>query len=419
MAIGLVAGLAFGILASATGSPTLLAMAEGVRPLGTVFVNAIRMVVIPLVMATVFVGVARLGDIRKVGRMGLLSMGFFAATSIPAILIGMGMMKLALGFAPAMTPLVAVDQARPELPSLVDFLVRLVPSNPFEAATNGALLPLIVFTVLFAAAASTLDVDVRQRLVDFADAVSEALIKLVHWILWTGPLGVFGLAAPVTAQTGWAMLGNLAAFIVAVIVGLGVFIAAIYLPAVKGFGGVGPLRFLKGSLGSATVGFTTTSSVAALPVLMQEGHDNFQLSESVANFVLSLGAAINRAGSALFQGAAVVFVAALYDVPIASGAVVGVILAVFFAAMTVAPVPSASIMTLAPALDAVGAPLAGLAVLLGVDRIPDMFRSATNVLGHLAAAISVDGLMGHRPGDEETAPNEHTKVSASKVSTST
>ncbi len=402
MAIGLVAGLALGMIAAATGSPLLLAIAEGVAPLGTAFVNAIRMVVIPLVMATVFVGVARLGDIRKVGRMGFLTFAFIAGTTFPAILIGMGMMKVALRFAPPMAPLEAVSQARPELPSMIDFLLRLIPSNPFAAATEGALLPLIVFTVLFAAASSTIGERHRQILVDFADGVSDALIKLVHWVLWTGPIGVFGLAAPVTARTGWAMLANLATFVVTVIIGLTVFMLVVYLPAVKFFGGVGPLKFLRGSIGTATVGFTTTSSVATLPVLLQESQDNIGVSEPVANFVISLGAAINRAGSALFQGAAVVFIASIYGTPIPSGAVLAAVVAVFFAAITVAPVPSASIMTLAPALDAVGAPLSGLAVLLGIDRIPDMFRTVVNVLGHMAAAISVDGLMGHRPGDGPT-----------------
>lgn len=402
MTIGLVAGLALGIIAAATGSPLLLAIAEGVAPLGTAFVNGIRMVVIPLVMATVFVGVARLGDIRKVGRMGFLAFAFIAGTTIPAILIGMGAMKLALGFAPAMAPLEAVEQARPELPSMVDFFLRLIPSNPFAAATEGALLPLIVFTVLFAAAASTIDARHREMLVDFADGVSAALIKLVYWVLWTGPIGVFGLAAPVTARTGWAMLANLATFVITVIIALAIFMLVVYLPVVKVLGGVGPMRFLRGSIGTATVGFTTTSSVATLPVLLQESQE-LGVSEPVANFVISLGAAINRAGSALFQGAAVVFIASIYDTPIAAGAVMAAVVAVFFAAITVAPVPSASIMTLAPALDAVGAPLAGLAVLLGVDRIPDMFRTVVNVLGHMAAAVSVDGLMGNRSPAAATA----------------
>ena len=145
LALGLVAGLAFGLIAAATGIPLLLDFATGVRPLGTAFVNAIQMVVIPLVVAVIFVGVARLGDPRKVGKLGGLSILFFWVTTIPAILIGMGAMALAIPFAPEVAVPLVEAQTSPELPGLVDFLLSLIPRNPFEAATRGALLPLIVF----------------------------------------------------------------------------------------------------------------------------------------------------------------------------------------------------------------------------------------------------------------------------------
>jgi Na+/H+-dicarboxylate symporter len=389
MGVGLVAGLAFGLLAALTGSPLLLAIAEGVRPLGTAFVNAIQMVVIPLVMSVVFVGVARLGDLKKVGRTGGLAIGFFWLTTIPAILIGMGLMKIGLGFSPDVAPPTAIDQARPELPGIVDFLLRLIPRNPFEAATEGALLPLIVFTILLAAAAGTLDEDKRESLVGVADALSAALIKLVHWILLTGIVGIFALVAPVTATTGWDMLQSLAVFVVTVIIGLFVFVTVVYLPAVAVLGKTNPIHFLRSTAGTQIVGFTTTSSVATLPVMLEEADANLHVDPSVANLVLPLGASLNRAGSALFQGAAVIFVAFLYDVPVPTVALGGAVLATFFASITVAPVPSASIMTLAPALDSVGAPLAGLGVLLGIDRIPDMFRSAVNMIGHMAGTVVV------------------------------
>jgi Na+/H+-dicarboxylate symporter len=389
MGVGLVAGLAFGLLAAMTGSPVLLAIAEGVRPLGTAFVNAIQMVVIPLVMSVVFVGVARLGDLKKVGRTGGLAIGFFWLTTIPAILLGMGLMKVGLRFAPDVTPPTTIDQVSPELPGIVDFLLRLIPRNPFEAAADGALLPLIVFTILLAAAAGTLDEDKRERLVGLADALSAALIKLVHWILLTGIVGIFGLVAPVTATTGWEVLQSLAVFVLTVIVGLFVFVSGVYLPAVAVLGRMNPIHFLRSTAGTQIVGFTTTSSVATLPVMLDEADAKLRVDPSVAHLVLPLGASLNRAGSALFQGAAVIFVAFLYGVPVPTVALGGAVLATFFASITVAPVPSASIMTLAPALDSVGAPLAGLGVLLGIDRIPDMFRSAVNMIGHMAGTVVV------------------------------
>ena len=389
MALGLVLGLAFGLVAAASGSPTLIGIAEGLRPLGTLFVRAIQMVVIPLVMAVVFMGVAGIGDLRKVGRLGGATLLFIALTTLPAVLIGMGLMRVSLGFAPAVVPPEVPETTPPEIPGLVDFFLRLIPSNPFEAASSGALLPLIVFTLLFAAAATTLPAEQRDGLVRFAEAVTGALVRLVYWVLWIGPIGVFGLMAPVAASAGWAMLGSLLVFVLTVIVGLVLFIAAVYLPLAWFLGGVSPLRLLRGSAGTLTVGFTTTSSVATLPVMLEEA-EGLGVSTRVRNLVLPLAASLNRAGSGLFQGAAVVFLASLYDVSVPGGAWAAAVVATFFAASTVAPVPSASIMTLAPALDTVGAPLAGLGVLLGVDRIPDMFRSATNMLGHMTAAAVVD-----------------------------
>ena len=394
--VGLVAGLALGVTAAATGSSTLLALAEGVAPLGTAFMRAIRMVVIPLVAVTVFVGVARLGDPRKLGRLGGLSLGFFWLTTIPAILIGMGLMRLALVFAPSVTVPPVGERTAPELPGIVDFLVHLIPSNPFEAAASGALLPLIVFTVLAAAAAGTLAEEKRDRLLGLGESLSDLLIRLVHWILWTAPVGVFALAAPVAARTGWAMLQSLGIFIAVVAVALFLFMGSVLLPAVRYLGGMRVGRFVRGTLGTYTLGFGTTSSAATLPMMLEEADEKLRLSPEVTSLVLPLGASLNRSGSALFQGASIVFLASLYDVAIPASAVAGAVLATFLVSLTVAPVPSASVVTLAPALDTVGVPLAGLGMLLGVDRIPDMFRTGTNVIADVAGAVVVDGLVGEQ-----------------------
>ena len=390
IAVGLLAGLACGLLAAATGSPVLTALAEGSAPLGTAFMNAIRMVVIPLVMAVVFTGVAKLGDPRKLGRLGVLTLGFFWATVIPAIVVGMGVMQLGLAFAPDVATPLAGTRDAPELPGLVDFLVSLIPSNPFEAASSGALLPLIVFTALFAAAAGTLEPEPRDRLVGLAEAAENALIRLVWWILWTAPVGVFGLSAPVTAQMGWALLESLAVFVVCVILGLTLYLGAVYLTLLRLVAGIGPVRFLEGTFGAASIAFSTTSTVAALPVTLEEARENLGVSPAVADLVLPLGASMYRGGSALFQGAAIIYLAHLYDVPIPAAAIGGAILATFLVSLTVAPVPSSGVVTLAPALDAVGVPLAGLGILLGIDRIPDMFRSTVNLLGQVTTAVLVD-----------------------------
>lgn len=393
IAAGLALGLITGLLA-ASGFDLFMVIALGSAPFGTAFMNAIRMVVIPLVMAVIFSGVANLGDPRKLGRLGGTTLGFFWATIPPAIVIGMGTMFLGLRFAPeVVVPAAAAGQA-PELPGLVDFLVNLIPSNPFAAASSGSLLPLIVFTALFAAAAGTLDEQPRQRLVGFAEAAGDALVKLVWWILWTAPIGIFGLAAPATAQLGWDLIQSLAVFVVSVVLALSIYVVVVYLPILRLVGGISPMKFLGGTFGATSVAFSTTSTAAALPVTLEEVHHNLGVSETVTDLVVPLGASMYRAGSALFQGAAIVFLAHLYDVPIPAAALGGAVLATFLVSLTVAPVPSSSVVTLAPALDAVGVPLAGLSILLGIDRIPDMFRTSVNLMGQMTTAVVVDEWVG-------------------------
>ena len=406
--VGLVLGLGLGIAASATGSPALLQAAEAVAPLGEVFLRAIQMVVIPLVAAVVFVGVARIGNLRRLGRMGGLAVGFFWITTLPAILIGMGVMSLALTFTTPVPPPTPVTELDTATPGVVAFLVNLVPRNPIQAAADGSLLSLFIFVVLLAAAATTLPEDKREALTSLAETLGDALIRLMTWILWTAPVGVFGLAAPVIAQTGMAMLQNLAVFIVAVVAGFFILKGVVLLPMVRVFGGMGPGRFMRGTVGTYTVGFTTTTSVGTLPMMLQEA-EKLGLSKSTFSLVLPLAASINRPGSALFQSTSLVFLAAMYGVPLDAGLVAAAVLAIFLASMTVAPVPSASIVTMAPALDVVGVPVAGLGILLGIDRVPDVFRSATNVIAHMAAATTVDRMTtrrwresgrprGHSPG---------------------
>ena len=400
-ALGLILGLVVGLVAAATDIGILDRFAEGVAPLGTLFINAIRMVVIPLVVTTIFVGVARLGTPKTVGKLGGSALGFFWGTTIPAIIIGMGFMKIALGFWPASVQAAATGDVPPEIPGLLDFFLRLIPPNPFAAASDGALLPLIVFSLLAAAAAGALAVDRRERLITLAEDISTMFVKLTDWILWTAPVGVFGLTAPVMARMGLGLLAGLAVFIATVIVGLFVFMALFYIPLVR-FVGKKPVgEFVRGVIGSYTIGFSTTSSVASLPVIFEDA-ENLDVSPPVASLVLSLGTAINRAGSALFQGAAVVFLAAISGVTISGSSLIAAGIVGFLVAMSVAPVPSASIVTLAPILEAAGVPLTGLGILLGIDRIPDMFRSATNTTGHVACAVVVEGLVG----GEVTAADE-------------
>jgi DAACS family dicarboxylate/amino acid:cation (Na+ or H+) symporter len=368
IALGLAGGLLFGLLAALTDSPTLIAAAEGVEPLGIAFINLLKMVVIPLVGTTLFVGVAGMGDLKRLTRMGAYTLLFFAVTTLVAVVLGMGTMRLMLPLASEAAAR-AVEATAPDaaaLPGPVEFLVGLIPANPFKAAADGALLPLIVFTMLFGAATGTLPFEDRKRLVGLATSVSAALIKLVP------------------------MLQSLGVFVMAVLVGLTVFIVCVYLPTVRLLGRMEPDTFLRACLGPQIIAFTTTSSAATIPAMLEAADEQLHLVREVSSFVIPLGASINRAGSALFQGCGVIFLAWLYGVQVPAAGLGVAVLATALVSITVASVPAASVLSLAPALGVVGIPLDGMGVLLGVDRIPDMARTATNVTGHMSAAVVMD-----------------------------
>src|SRR6266480_2517629 len=400
MALGLGAGLGLGLAAVLTRSPLLLAVTQGLQPLGTLFQNLLSMVVIPLVATALFAGIAGLGDLRRVGRLGVRTLGFFWGTTLAAILIGFVVAALLLA---AATDSGAVRHAAEQITTGARVIVELIPSNPVRAAVDGNLLPLIVFVTIFGVAAAALPDEKRHTLTDLADAATQALIRIVRWVLLLAPLGIFAIVAGAVAQFGVQLVEIMAVFIVTVIVGLAVLIAAVYVPVVALVARIDPSTYLRAIRASLVMAFSTTSSLATLPVMLEAAESDLRISRTVASFVLPLGASIGRTGSALFQAVAVLFMARLYGVPLGLGGTVQAGVAVFLASLTVASVPSASIVSLVPAFTATGLPLTGLQLLLGLDRIPDMFRTMTNVFGTLSAATVVDAV-------ESRNKEEHAKT---------
>ena len=409
MAIGLVAGLALGLAAAVTKSPLLVAVsAQWLRPVGTLFLNLLQMVVIPLVVTSLFLGVAGLGNVGRVGRLGIRTLGFFCGATLFAILIGFGVAALLLPLAPvtpdqqaALRQVAAADSgsvrhAAEQITTGARFIVDLIPANPVRAAVDGNLLPLIVFVTIFAAAAAALPDEKRHALTDLAEVATQALIRIVRWVLLLAPLGIFAIVASAVALFGVRLIEVMALFIATVIAGLAVLITVVYLPAVAVVARVDAWRYLRAIRASLLMAFSTTSSLATLPVMLDAAQRDLGISRPVASFVLPLGASIGRGGSALFQAVAVLFAARLYGVSLGLGSTFEAGAAVFLASLTVASVPSASIVSLVPAFTATGLPLAGLQLLLGLDRVPDMFRTMTNVFGTLTAATVVGALEGDK-----------------------
>jgi len=228
-----------------------------------------------------------------------------------------------------------------------------------------------------------------QWTIRIRDAGMGALIRIVHWVLLFAPIGICALVAPTVAQFGWSIVKAMALYVLAIVAGIAVFIGGVLLPAVMVAARVPPGRFLRASFASLMMGFSTTSSLASLPTMLAAAEQDLKVPRSVASLVLPLGASVNRPGSALFQAVAVCFVAQLYGVTLGVSGALQAGAAVFLASLAVASVPAASVVSLAPAFAATGLPIGGLALLLGLDRIPDMFRTMTNVAGHMSAAVTI------------------------------
>jgi proton glutamate symport protein len=407
MGVGLIAGLVLGLLAAGLanrGYPGLADVLRELRPVGSLFINLLSMVVIPLVATALFSGVAKLGDLRTVRRLVVRTLAFFWATAMAAIVLGFLVGSLLVPRS-AVTPeqqaaLRAasgadagfIQRAAENMPTGVQFLVQLVPANPFKAAADGNLLPVIVFVTICGIAAATLPVEKREPLTNIADAVTEVLIRVIHWVLMVAPIGIFALVASIVAQFGMNLLVAMLWFVLAVILGVLLFIAAVYLPSVALIARQSPVRFLRAAFPSMLMGFSTTSSMATLPTMLDAADTDLQIPRPVSGFVLPIAASLNRGGSAVFQAIAVVFIARLYGIPFGIGEMLAAGAAVFLASLTVASVPSAGVISLLPAFQSTGLPIAGLTILIGLDRLPDMFRTMTNVTGHLTSAVVVTAL---------------------------
>ncbi|HEV2150231.1 MAG TPA: cation:dicarboxylase symporter family transporter [Longimicrobiaceae bacterium] len=393
--LGLVAGLGIGAWIAAAGTPALREAALWVEPLGTLWTRAIQMTVVPLVVSLLFAGVAAGG--AGIGRIGARALVLFLVLLAAAA-------ALALALAPPLLGMVGIDPAaaaalrgatspvEAAVPTFAEWLVGLIPSNPVRAAADGAMLPLIFATLLFAAAARRAAPERRDLLVRVAEAVSDATLVLVRWILALAPLGVFALALPLAARLGIAALGAVAAYVGLTVAACVLVIAALYPLAALG-GRVRIGEFARAAAPAQAVAFSARSSLAALPPMI-EGARALRLPREIGSFFLPLSASVFRLGGAIALPAGVLFIARLYGVELAPAQLVTVGISSILLTFSVPGIPGGSILIMAPILLAVGLPVEGIGILLGVDTIPDMFRTTTNVTGHMAAAT----LLGRRRG---------------------
>lgn len=413
--IGLVAGLGLGVLVASSGSPALLRAAEAIEPLGTLFINAIRMTVIPLVVGSLVVGVASAPDARSIGRVGgravlLFVIVMVAAAAFTALLAPPLLARLPIDAdaatslrAAATTSAVAAQDGVQQIPTVAEWIVGLVPANPVRAAADGAMLPLIVFAVAFGLAAGRLTGEPRRAVLGFADGVAQAALTLVRWILLLAPVGVFALALPLAARLGIGVAGAVAGYVVLVSAGCVLFMAVILYPAAALFGGVSLVEFARAALPAQAVAFSARSSLAALPAMIEQSRDRLRLPGEITDFLLPLAAATFRAGAGIGVTGGVFFIARLYGVDLTTAQILTVVATVVLTSFSIPGVPAGSVIVMVPVLLAAGLPPEGIGMLLAIDTIPDMFRTTTNVTGDMTVA-AILGRNGRRAPAPDTVP---------------
>ena len=398
--LALTAGLVFGLLLSRTTATTVERAVAVVEPFGTLFVNAIRMTVIPLVVSLVIVGIAG-ADAAHIARLGgrafLITIGFLCLSGLVGALVGPLVLShlvidpsaVSVLRARAMSAFgaaAAADAAR-RAPNLAQWFTELIPANPVRSAADGAMLPLIIFAVIFGLALLSVAPETRDPVVRFFRGVAEAMLRVVRWVLVLAPLGVFALTLPLVARLGMVAIGALASYVILIAVATTLFVLLIVYPAAVILGRVPLERFARAVFPAQAVAFSSRTSLAALPALIEGAQRPLGMTAEAAGFLLPLASALFRVGAAIGLTVGAVFIGRLYATDLTSTQVATVAITAVLTSFSIPGIPGGSIVAMVPVLASVGLPIDGIGVLLGVDTIPDAFRTTANVTGQMAAAV--------------------------------
>jgi Na+/H+-dicarboxylate symporter len=398
--VGLVAGLAAGMAIAAAGRPALAMVGSAADVIGTLWINAILMTILPLVVSKLVVSIAGHDDGRTLGLAGwragalylvlLFVTAGLAAAVMPAVFAYLPIDRAASAALRASVP--AAGTAAAPVPA-AQWLAALVPSNAIRAAADGAIVPVLAFTVAFALGASRIRRDLREPLVGLFKAVDAAISVLLHWIVALSPFGVFALGLGLAMRVGGSIVTALAYYILVSSVTLIACTAALYLVVYAG-AGVSPRRFAQAAAPAQVVAFGTHSSMASLPAMLEGADQRLRLSQTATGFVLPLSLAVFKYSGPAWFVVVTFFVGRLYDVAIDPSRMVAVVLAAVVTSFAIGGVPSGAAVVAAPVLAAAGLPVEAMGVLLAVDPIPNAFRTVANVTGMLAVTVLADGRRG-------------------------
>jgi proton glutamate symport protein len=392
------AAFAAGVAISLSGSGRLLSAADSIAPIGTLWVNAIRMTVIPLVVSLLITGVASANDVKAIGRLGGRTLIVFLS-----LLVGVAMVAIPL--IPSLFALLPNGGPKPPLPAgaaeaagqivsggpgqtFGGWLTSLIPSNPIAAAANGQMVSLIIFTILLALAIARSPEQTRAPLLGFFQALGDTMLILVHWVILAAPLGIFAMVLPLAAHAGAALAGAIGFYIAAYTISCLAVVLLLY-PVVAIVARI-PIRdFARAALSSQLIALSSASSIASLPALVESGERGLGLSTRVTGFVLPLAVSTFKLAAPVSWTVGALFIGWFYGVPLHARELATIAFAAVFLSFAVPGVPRGAFIMLAPLFLAIGLPAEGIGILIAVDAIPDTFATILNVTGDLVAAVLV------------------------------
>ena len=377
---------------------------------GRIFIALLKMLVVPLVFVSLVCGAASLGDTGSVGRLGGKTIGLYLVTTAVAVSLAM---LIALTTDPGLggesaSGMASASTFEPKTaPSVKDTFVNVVPSNPIAAMADGKMLQVILFALLFGLALSKAGAS-GEKLRGFFSDLNDVMMRLISMIIALTPIGVFCLMTQLGATLGLAEIAKVAMYFATIVIALLVHASLVYPLLLKTLTGLNPLVFLRKMREALLVAFSTSSSGATLPVTLRTVEHKLGVQNNVASFAVPLGATINMDGTAIMQGVATVFIAQFYGIDLGLSALLTVVLTATLASIGTAAVPGVGLITLTLVLDQVGLPVEGIALIIGVDRLLDMLRTAVNVTGDATVATIVASSVGQLDREVFGAPEAPT-----------
>lgn len=385
-------GLTLGIILGIILQPNPEIADHYIKPFGTLFLNLIKLVIVPLVFCSLVVGTCSMDDVRKLGRIGGKTMAYYLFTTAFAVTIGLILANITNVGGGYVIPADATYEVA-EAPNVVDTLLNIIPANPLKALVNGDMLQVIAFALIIGAGIIGIG-EKGKTLQRFFDSFAEVMYKIIAVVMEFAPIGVFALITPVVAFNGPSVLLPLLKLIIVVYAGCAIHAMFTYSLTVWGFARVTPLQFFKGIAPAMVFAFTTASSSATLPINMKRTEENLGVPKSICSFTLPLGATVNMDGTAIYQGICAFFIAQIYGVDLPLSAQLTIILTATLASIGTAGVPGAGMIMLGMVLQSVGLPIEGIAIIAGVDRILDMMRTMINITGDSACSVIVAATEG-------------------------